>query len=681
MARHRQILFPARLAFVAIALLMVCPVAAQTEENKNKLSAPPARGIPDELQLLKEEETVSIASRYEQPISQAPSNVYVITDEDIRHSGAVDLPTVLRRIPGMEIIQMSGADFNVSVRGNNQLQTNKILVMIDGRSIYNDAQGFVHWKMLPITLPEIKRIEVLKGPASATYGFNAFDGVVNIITKSPEEMRGTTIQFGGGELGTISSAGIHAGTYGKLGYRFSIGHDQNQQWRNRSSLAFRADKFSANTTYALTENSKITLNGGLIDSNRFDGTFFESSLSQAKPLQAHAGLAYERPDFVLRGYWMQTGNDAIIQSHPLLNDLFTITDRSGNPQARFTLNTFNLEMQHTFTLGQSFRTIYGTHYRHNQLSSNFLDSLSKEDRLGFFVQQEWTPIRPVTFVAGVRYDLNTFIHATVSPRLAVLLRPADDHTIRISFSVGYRPPTLLETHAQQLSQIVFDPPGTPPTKIQGNPNMIPEQLISYEVGYQGWFLKHRLRTRVDAFYNLVRDLQDPFFTSNTRTLTFANRAGKASLYGVEAGFELLLTSWLQAFANLSYVKVDDKFGGNVERVAPRYKANAGLRADFENGLNGEVLVHYVDKTNYPFDPDFRLAPLFGNATPSRRLDSYTLLNLRCAYKFWHQKAEGGYLRDAEIAVSAFNSLNDTHKEHPLGDMIGSRVMGWLTVRY
>src|SRR5690606_25729948 len=103
---------------------------------------------------------------------QAASNVYVITDEDIRHSGATDIPTVLRRIPGMEVMQTTGADFNVSVRGDNQLTANKLLVMIDGRSIYVDAAGTVYWKNLPVTLPEIKRIEVLKGPAAAVYGFN-----------------------------------------------------------------------------------------------------------------------------------------------------------------------------------------------------------------------------------------------------------------------------------------------------------------------------------------------------------------------------------------------------------------------------------------------------------------------------------------------------------------------------
>src|SRR6185295_15766743 len=106
----------------------------------------------------------------------------------------------------------TGADFNVSARGDNQLLANKMLVLVDGRSIFVDAQAIVYWKAIPVTLPEIKRIEVMKGPASAIYGFNAFDGVINIITKSPQEMKGTTLQFGGGEFGTISSAAIHGNT-------------------------------------------------------------------------------------------------------------------------------------------------------------------------------------------------------------------------------------------------------------------------------------------------------------------------------------------------------------------------------------------------------------------------------------------------------------------------------------
>src|SRR4029079_4943423 len=145
------------LGVFTIMLVALMPKPGYTEESSTKSDQTP---IP-ELELIKEEETVRIASRYEQPISQAPANVYVITDEDIRHSGATDIPTVLRRIPGLEVMQMTGAEYNVSARGNNQLTANKLLVMVDGRSIYVDSQGLTFWKMLPVTLPEIKRIEVM----------------------------------------------------------------------------------------------------------------------------------------------------------------------------------------------------------------------------------------------------------------------------------------------------------------------------------------------------------------------------------------------------------------------------------------------------------------------------------------------------------------------------------------
>nr|MBP6607522.1 TonB-dependent receptor [Nitrospira sp.] len=257
----------------------------------------------DELALLKEEETVSIASRYEQPISQAPSNVYVITDEDIRQSGAIDLPTVLRRVPGLEIMQMTGGDFNVSARGGNQPFANKMLVMVDGRSIYLDVQGNVFWKSIPVTLPEIKRIEVLKGPASAVYGFNAFDGVINIITKSPEEMKGTTLQFGAGELGTISSAAVQAGTVGKFGYRLSIGRDQTQQWRDRDALGFRSHKFNVQTEYALSSTSKLQVSGGLVDTNRYDGQVGEVTSNSIRPSLAYANALYEHGAFLVRAWW------------------------------------------------------------------------------------------------------------------------------------------------------------------------------------------------------------------------------------------------------------------------------------------------------------------------------------------------------------------------------------------
>ncbi|HKY72198.1 MAG TPA: TonB-dependent receptor [Nitrospira sp.] len=653
------------------ALLTVglsAPVQAETappegKEPKQEVS------LTEELELINEEDTVSIASRYEQAISQTPSNVYIITDEDIRQSGAPDLPTVLRRIPGMEVMQTTGADFDVSVRGDNQLVANKLLVLVDGRSIYVDAQAIVYWKMIPVTLPEIKRIEVLKGPAAAIYGFNAFDGVVNIITKSPQEMRGTTLQFGGGAYGTISSSAIQAGTIGKLGYRLSLGHDQNQQWRNGDSLAFRANKFNVQTEYHLPAESKVLLSGGLVDSNHFDGPLQNVTLNTSTPALGYAHAVYERRNFFVRAFWNSWNDTSLSQTNPLLGNLVTVTDPNFGRTWGFRSNTYNVEAQHTVNLAAVNKLIYGINYRLNTLSGSIINGRNDENRLGFYLQDEWKIAERFTLVAGARYDLDTFIHNTISPRVALLFKPVEEHTFRFGVSVGYRPPTLLETYYNAL---IFTPGGALVT--QGSKNLDPEQITSYELGYQGWYFKHRLNVRASLFYNHLADLIVP-------TTPQPIQGGNADIYGGEAGVDFLATHWLSGFANFSYQQIHQTFTGDAQRGGPRFKWNLGLRGEWENGLNGEIAYHYYGAATYPVSPTFALAPLNGFAVPDPRVGSYNLLNLRGGYKFWKQKASAGYLREAEVAVSAFNALNDKHKEHPLGDTIGSRVMGWLTVRF
>ena len=668
------------LSILTIVLVTQAPSLGYAEESSIQSNQAP---IP-ELELIKEEETVSIASRYEQPISQAPANVYVITDEDIRHSGATDIPTILRRVPGLEVMQTTGAEFNVSARGNNQLLANKLLVMVDGRSIYVDGAGNVYWKLIPVTLPEIKRIEVLKGPASAIYGFNAFDGVINIITKSPEEMKGTTLQFGGGELGTISSAAIHAGKVGNFGYRLSAGHDQNTQWRNRDALAFRANKFNVQTEYALSSEGKIRLSGGLVDANRFDGSITEVTTQAGTPAQGYADIGYERRNVVIRAWWMNFSDTTDPRTNALLAPFLGLTDRSGSSIQKNRGNTYNIDLQHTLNLGTSNRLTYGANYRHNTFSSNVLASFTREDRLGLFVQHEWQPTKPLTVVAGLRYDLDTFINPTLSPRVAVLYQPAENHTFQASISIAYRPPTIFETNLDLQNRVSAGPLTTTFPAV-GSQNLSPEQIVSYQLGYQGWFLQHRLRARADLYFNHLSSLIA--FRAGQPGLTTpvtAINAGVADIYGGEAGLEFLATRWLSGFANFSYQDFGQTLGGFSRRGMPHWKANVGLRGDWDNGLSGEAAIHYVDAATYPLGQAFfSFAPLFppGVSPPSERVDSYTLVNLRGAYKFWQQKAEAGYMRDAEVAISAYNSLNDTHKEHPLGDTIGSRVMGWITVRY
>ena len=280
---------------------------------------------------------------------------------------------------------MNGTDFNVSVRGDNQPAANKLLVMVDGRSIYIDAQGVVFWKLLPVTLPEIKRIEVLKGPASAIYGFNAFDGIINIITKSPEEMRGTTLQFGGGNFGTITASAIQAGTVDRFGYRLSVGTNQNADWTNRSALSFRDYLFNVQTEYAFSSISKLTVSGGLVDSNAWDGPLQQDTVVSLKPSQGYANVTYQLSDLIIRGYWQRFDAPGVNQFNPLIAPFQNFTTVNGSSATTTLADTYNIDIQHGFRFWSINRLTYGMNYRHNTLSSN-ASSLrtATENRLGFF---------------------------------------------------------------------------------------------------------------------------------------------------------------------------------------------------------------------------------------------------------------------------------------------------------
>jgi iron complex outermembrane receptor protein len=554
--------------------------------------------------------------------------------------------------------------------------------MVDGRSIYLDIQGVVMWKAIPVTLPEIKRIEVLKGPASVLYGFNAFDGIVNIITKSAEEMKGTTLQFGGGSYGTISSAAIHAGTQGKLGYRLSIGEDQNQQWRNSDALAFRAYKFNAQTEYALPGEATLRISGGMVGANRFDGSITETVSSAAKPVLSYGYIDYSRRNSFVRAWWNGSNISSDFASNPLLSQFQQITTLSGHSNTIYTANTYNIEGQHAFQLGQANQLTIGANYRYNTINSGPTDGLQHENRLGFYIQDEWQLVEKLRLVGGVRYDLDTFIHPTVSPRFSLIYQVTPEHTFRLGASVGYRPPTLAETYQQFVVNVNLPPPIPPPrpTLVLAGVNPEPEKIVSYEAEYQGWYFNHRLRGRAALFFNHITDLIGSRSVS-ADVQANTNAPGQADIYGGEAGIDFLATSWLSGFANFSYEEIGQSFTGTARRGAPRFKWNMGVRGDWENGISGEVAYHYVSAATYPINPAFFAFAPFGVIPPNELVGSYNLLNLRAGYKFWKQKASAGYLREAEVAISAFNALNDKHKEHPLGDTIGSRVMGWLTVRF
>lgn len=620
------------------------------------------------------EEQIVISNAQLQPLSQSPSNVFVVTAEDIRQSGATDLPTILRRVPGLSVMQLSGFEFAVSARGNNQTLANKLLLMIDGRSVYEDTQGNINWLLLPISFSEIKRIEVLKGPAAAIYGFNAFDGVVNIVTKDPEEMKGTTLQAGAGEFGTIRSSAVYANRWNRIGSRLSIGHDQNQQWRNRDALSYRSDRVNGLIDYHATDQLRIRLEGGLLHANPTDFVSSDIIRVSSQPTNGYARVVAEHSDFFVRASWSQWNQTITNTPLPFLAPIVSVTDMEGRSASiPYLTNSYDLWSQYMLQIGNSHSVIGGINYRRNTLSSTEITGFGQEDRFGLYLQDAWTLWPSLTLNAGARMDLHSGIHPTYSPRVALIYEPITNHTLRISGSVAYRPPTLVESNSAINTNFSF--PGFAfQSQLRGSHNLDPERIVSYEAEHQGWWLDHRLRTRIAVFHNHLTNLIDAVPVSLTSG-TWANTPGVADIQGAEVGLEVLATSWLRGFANYSNQHTNQSITGHQQRGGSTSMASGGLVAEWENGLMGQITVHYVGAGVYPVRPEFSQFTSIGlipqSAVPNSRVGSYTLLNVRAGYRFWQNRAE--------IAVSAFNALNDRHREHPLGDILGSRVMGWFTL--
>ena len=284
--------------------------------------------------------------------------------------------------------------------------------------------------------------------------------------------------------------------------------------------------------------------------------------------------------------------------------------------------------------------------------------------------------------AGLRYDLATFITPTLSPRGAMIYHMNSNHTLRFSSSVAYRSPTVNDANLSILNPLTL--PGLPPqdTTVTGSTDVMPEQIISYEVGYQGWWWEHRVRTRVTGFYNHISDLiafRNP--TGNPLNPVRPINGGVADIYGSEVGAEFMMTAWLSGFANYAYQEIGQSSSGFSRRGFPHHKINVGLRAKW-TPFTGEILYHHVGNASYPLADAFtNLAPFFppGTVLPQEQVPAYNLVNLRVGYLLWRQQT-GDNVREAELAISVFNALNDTHREHPLGDLLGTRVMGWLTVK-
>lgn len=435
--------------------------------------------------------------------------------------------------------------------------------------------------------------------------------------------------------------------------------------------------------YQLSNQGRIRVEAGLGRANPYNAFVHDIGTTDNHISQAHSLLSFERSGLLLRGWWNGVfSNTPPINIFPPLTPLFAITDKFGQTTGNASLNTYDLETRYQFNPLETLKLNLGTNFRHIVASWNILDTRTIENRLGLYAQGSWLVLPSLEVNTGLRYDLDSFHEPTLSPRGSLTYRVHPNHTIRFSASVAYRPPTTFEVGQHSMTTVTL--PGLPPSSsvTLGSSSVNPEKIVSYEAGYQGWWWEHRLRTRVTGFFNQIRDLivfRNP--TNNPFNPAIPINANSADMYGGEVGVEVLITSWLSGFANYAYQGSMQRSGEVTERGFPHHKVNAGLRVTWDS-FKGEVIYHHVGMASYPLSEPFtNLAPFFppGTLLPQEQVPAYNLLNLRLGYLLWRQQT-GDDVREAELALSVFNALNDTHREHPLGDLLGTRVMGWLTVK-
>ena len=615
---------------------------------------------------------VVTAARERQPITEAPSAITVITEKDIKHSGATNIPDVLRQVAGLDVMMVTASDFQVSARGFNSALSNKMLVMIDGRSVYINLYGMVVWESLPITLEEIKKIEVIKGPGAALYGANAYCGVINIITKSPEELKGRSISVTLGTYQTLQTSLIEADVRGKLSYKASAGWNRVNQWEERNETAKRGGTGNLALQYKISADSKISFMTGSNDS------ISEMAIGKSFPMNRetrfpYIQLNYDKADLKVRLFWNGLQGKVTNQDQAA-RTFITKTD------------TYDAEVQHSLKIGTAHSLVYGGSFRIYRIKggpNKILDRNHQQNLGAIFAQDNFKIRKDLTLLIGVRHDHHPLTKDQISPRTSLIYTPAKNHSFRLASSTAFRNPTFVDNYVlwtdnYPLGKIV---PSTRNTALEnlpviiesrGNKKLDPEKITSFELGYQN-YTSQVIRPECNLFFNQYKDIigegaydiitaypTPPFPAGLPSNVSIQmENVNHAQGIGGEIGCRFLLRKNLDGLFNYSCQRItwtkdnphtttEDEKNKRI-KSNPAHKVNAGLNLKLKNNLSANVLAHWVSKTEMAAS----------NFSPPEKVAAYMIVNTRLGYQFLDNKAD--------LALAVFNIFNRKHYEYPAGD--------------
>lgn len=599
---------------------------------------------------------VTSVSRIEESLGGAAAAIAVVTNEDIRRSGATSIPEALRMVPGMHVARRNSNSWAVSSRGFSSINSEKLLVLSDTRSIYTPLVSGVQWDVQDYLLEDIERVEVIRGPGAALWGSNAVNGVINITTKSAKDTQGLYLEGSTGTEDQAIAGMRHGGTIGESGYfrvfaryfdrdeTFHANRERSDDWR-LGHVGFRGD-------WEKSEEDTWTLQGDM----------YRGNIGQLGPAVSIIGRQGPQGDLNtdvsggnVLGRWRHTiSADSDWQFRAYYDHT-----RRDDPSFLDELDTIDLDFQHRWTLARRHELLWGLNYRYTDNSNDgriifALEPTSAQDNLfSGFVQDQISLLDSLRLTLGTKLEHNDFSGFEVQPSVRMAWDVAPSQTAWASVSRAVRVPTRLE---RDIAIDVSNPAGNPIVRLLGNEDFDAEKLIAYELGYR-WQALQSLSVDVALFHNRYEGLASlefgaPFIDPRDGR-TVLPIVNENLTDGHSQGLEALLTftplpAW-RLSASYSYVDLsldprgqDLNRGRFLEGATPEHQLGLRSFLDLPAGFQLDAQFRYSDAIQS--NPQLETGA---------HIDAYSELDLRLAWRGWRQ---------IELSLVGQNLLHDRHLE-------------------
>jgi iron complex outermembrane recepter protein len=598
---------------------------------------------------------VTSVSRTTEALASAAAAVAVLTNEEIRRSGATTVPEALRYVPGLHVARNNASSWAIGSRGFTSVRSEKLLVLSDTRSIYTPLFSGVLWDVQDYLLEDIARIEAIRGPGAALWGSNAVNGVINITTKAARDTQGLYLEAGGGtEERAFAGARYGGRTIGGGYFRvFSryFERDESFNRQSESSDDWHSGRLGFRVDWDSSETDTVTLQG-----DAYRGTV--GQLAPSIAVMGRPGPEGKLRVAVSGGNVLGRWRHQIAEGSDIELRAYYDRTRREDPSFDDDLSTADIELQHRYAIASRHEITWGLGYRHstnrNEGKGIFaVDPETSRDELASgFVQDQIAVGDTLQLTLGSKLEHNDFSGFEIQPSVRAAWDFSPAHTLWGAVSRAVRVPTRLE---RDVAIDVTDPQASPVVRLLGNEQFNSEKMIAYELGFR-WRASTQLFFDLAAFHNRYRELAslelDAPFTDPRDGRIVIPLVNQNLSRGHAVGFEALVNyspfpSW-RLSASYSTVDVSLDAGGfdlnrgtSVEGSTPRHQM--GVRSLVDLPGNWEIDAHLRALSAVRTIPEI----VTGEGVPG-----YTELDLRLGWRGWG---------NTKISLVGSNLL---HRRHP-----------------